>query len=83
MQAHNRSCLRRDDTVTFNGEIYNFASLRSQIDRESGNAIRWRGHADTEVLTEAMGVWGVEKALEKIEGMFAIGVWIAPKKSYG
>ena len=61
--------------VTFNGEIYNFAALRSELDRVSDSAIRWRGHADTEVLAEAISAWGVEKALEKIEGMFAIGVW--------
>ena len=66
--------------VTFNGEIYNFAALRSTLENASGEALLWRGHADTEVLVEAISAWGVERALAKIEGMFAIGVWDRSEK---
>jgi asparagine synthase (glutamine-hydrolysing) len=61
--------------VTFNGEIYNFPYLRHALDHGLGGPLPWRGHADTEVLVEAINAWGVENALAKIEGMFAVGVW--------
>lgn len=60
--------------LVFNGEIYNFKSLREHVEgsqRFSG----WRGASDTEVLLEAMASWGVEEALKKSVGMFAFALW--------
>src|SRR5207244_6607632 len=34
--------------ITFNGEIYNFQTLRNTIDRVSEKSVAWRGHSDTE-----------------------------------
>src|SRR6266700_1509873 len=59
--------------ITFNGEIYNFAALREAVDRGPTGPVAWRGHADTEVLVEAIAAWGLEHALARLEGMFAIG----------
>jgi asparagine synthase (glutamine-hydrolysing) len=60
-------------TMVFNGEIYNHAQLR----RALGPAVRLRGHSDTEVLLAAMDEWGVEAALRKSNGMFALAVFDA------
>ncbi len=58
--------------VTFNGEIYNFKDLRSQL-RVMGHS--FRGESDTEVLLAAVAEWGVDGALTRCVGMFAFAVW--------
>jgi asparagine synthase (glutamine-hydrolysing) len=60
--------------LTFNGEIYNHAELRAELERQ-GAAPQWRGHCDTEVLLEAISAWGVRRALERSVGMFAFALW--------
>ncbi len=57
---------------TFNGEIYNFKDLRSQLDALGH---RFRGESDTEVLLAAVAQWGVEGALGRCVGMFAFAIW--------
>ena len=64
------SCASGRYTVVFNGEVYNAGQLREQLD-----GVAWRGHADTEVLVEAIDAWGLEAAVEKFVGMFAFGLW--------
>jgi len=59
--------------INFNGEIFNFAELRSRLEAEG--IVSWRGHSDTEVLLEAIVTWGLDRALEAIEGQFAFGLW--------
>lgn len=58
--------------LVYNGEIYNFAALRSELE---GRGVRFRGDADTEVLVEAFATWGIEPALQRVDGMFAFAVW--------
>lgn len=55
-----------------NGEIYNFKSLRTEI--EKTNSIKFRGESDTEVLSAYFDHFGIKKTLGKLEGMFAIAV---------
>src|SRR5262245_19738180 len=50
--------------VAFNGEIYNHAALRSEVEKKR-SGVPWRGHSDTEVLLEAIACWGVRAALER------------------
>ena len=59
--------------IIFNGEIYNHAAIRAELDLEAPQ--NWRGHSDTEVLLAAIGHWGVKIALERCVGMFAIALW--------
>lgn len=60
--------------VAYNGEIYNFQQLRSELER-AGLAPDWRGHSDTEVVLAAIEAWGVPKALARFNGMFALSLW--------
>ncbi len=65
--------------LCFNGEIYNHADLRQQVDAAraySGRpALAWRGRSDTESLLEALALWGPEEALKRSSGMFALALW--------
>jgi asparagine synthase (glutamine-hydrolysing) len=61
-------------TVTFNGEIYNHLDIRAELEA-AGIAPNWRGHSDTETLLCAIRQWGVEAALQRFSGMFALALW--------
>lgn len=53
--------------VAFNGEIYNHLALRRELE---GLGVRFRTVSDTEVLANALSVWGA-KALARLSGMYA------------
>jgi asparagine synthase (glutamine-hydrolysing) len=59
--------------ITYNGEIYNYLEIRKMVDQRTG--VQWRGHSDTEVLLEAIGLFGVRETLQLVNGMFAFAVW--------
>lgn len=56
--------------MAFNGEIYNYKEIKKELDNLF--EIKWNGHSDTEVILEAFELWGIEKTLSKLAGMFAI-----------
>ena len=58
--------------VTFNGEIYNFSTLRAELEVIG---FSFSSHSDTEVLLAAIEAWGVYSALKRFVGMFAIALW--------
>ena len=62
--------------LTYNGEIYNHAELRAELD-SAGLAPPggWRGHSDTETLLQAICAWGLERAVTRSVGMFAFALW--------
>ena len=60
--------------LAFNGEIYNYRELRREIESAS-TEVSWRGNSDTEVMLAAIERWGVERALTRLQGMFALCIW--------
>lgn len=58
--------------LNYNGEAYNHRELRHRL---AGEGIVFRGGSDTEVVLAAVSQWGLERALDAIEGMFAIALW--------
>ena len=66
--------------LAYNGEIYNHIEMRYALEKEGG-APKWRGHSDTETLLAAISHWGLEKALRRCHGMFALALWNKEKKN--
>ncbi len=58
--------------ISFNGEIYNFKSIRDELIDLGHN---FRGHSDTEVMLVSFCQWGVECSVPRFSGMFAFAVW--------
>ncbi|MBS2017668.1 MAG: asparagine synthase (glutamine-hydrolyzing) [Deltaproteobacteria bacterium] len=63
--------------VTFNGEIYNFPELRKELEARGR---RFKSHSDTEVIVHGYSEWGTG-VVERLDGMFAIGVWDTKKET--
>ncbi len=61
------------DCLIFNGEIYNFKALRTELQLRG---ILFRGTSDSEVLLQALSTWG-EVALQKLQGMYAFAFYEA------
>src|SRR5262245_38378371 len=64
-------------TLVFNGEIYNHEELRQELRRDG---VRFRGGSDTEVILEAVARWGAVATVERLWGMFAVGLWDARER---
>ncbi|HEU4885283.1 MAG TPA: asparagine synthase (glutamine-hydrolyzing) [Longimicrobium sp.] len=64
--------------ITVNGEVYNHRTLREALARR-GHAFATR--SDTEVLLAAVAEWGVEGALTRVDGMFALALWDARERT--
>jgi asparagine synthase (glutamine-hydrolysing) len=57
--------------VSFNGEIYNHAALRTEL-QDRGH--RYRTRSDTETIVHAYEQWG-DDCVHRFRGMFAFAIW--------
>lgn len=72
-EAGRQPLFNEDGTVAivFNGEIYNFAQLRSQL---VARGHRFRSRTDTEVVVHLYEESGPE-GIKQLDGMFALALW--------
>ncbi len=64
-------------TLVFNGEIYNFKELRTELEYKG---YQFRGNSDSEVLLKLYLAFKV-KMLDKINGIYAFAIWDAREKT--
>lgn len=57
--------------ITYNGEIYNFVELRTELER---TGYSFSSHTDSEVLLAAWITWGAA-CLDRFNGMFSFAIW--------
>ncbi|MAF80326.1 asparagine synthase (glutamine-hydrolyzing) [bacterium] len=78
-EAGHQPMTNEDKTIwiTYNGEIYNFQSLRKELERRGHT---FRSKSDTEVIIHAYEEYGAE-CVKKFNGMFAFVIWDEKKKT--
>lgn len=65
------SDLKKEVWISYNGEIYNFKEIRTELIRLG---YEFRTGTDTEVIISAYLHWGIA-AIHKFNGMFAFALW--------
>ena len=68
---------KRGLTIVFNGEIYNFREIRSELEQ---CGYSFQSSSDTEVLLAAYEIWG-EGCLSRLNGMFAFALHDARRQT--
>lgn len=63
-------------TIVFNGEIYNFKDIKSELE---DLGYKFKTTSDTEVLIKGYHAWGKD-AVSKLNGMFAFAIYDKKKK---
>lgn len=75
--GHQPMCNERGTIwLVFNGEIYNYQELRSQLENK-GHI--FKSNSDSEVIIHAYEEYG-DEFVSQLNGMFAFSVWDAPRK---
>jgi asparagine synthase (glutamine-hydrolysing) len=62
--------------VVFNGEIYNHADVRHDLEQKGH---RFRTRSDTEVIVHGYEEWG-DDCVHRFRGMFAFALWDTPQR---
>lgn len=74
-ESANQPMSNEDETlwIVYNGEIYNHAEIRAELDRLGG--FQWKtDHSDTETILHAFQQWGID-CLQRFNGMFGFALW--------
>ena len=58
--------------ISYNGEIYNYSALRSELKSIGYNFV---SNSDTEVIINGYKEWGIEGLLKRLRGMFALAIY--------
>lgn len=61
----------RNIVIIVNGEIYNYKHLK----RELQNKYHFKSVSDSEILIHGYREWGIDKLLNKMEGMYAFSIY--------
>jgi asparagine synthase (glutamine-hydrolysing) len=69
--GHQPMIYKTDYVISFNGEIYNFPSLKSEL---TNLGAAFKTNSDTEVILAAFAQWG-EQSFTKLKGMFAFALY--------
>lgn len=64
-------------SITYNGEIYNFAEVRREL--QSSN-VSFKSSSDTEVILAAYAHWGPD-CVDRFRGMFAFAIYDAEQRN--
>jgi len=67
----NQPIIRNDIISIFNGEIYNFKSIRQELEKLN---YKFETNSDSEIIPHAFNEWGVD-FVKKLSGMFAIALY--------
>lgn len=58
--------------IVYNGEVYNYLEIKKKLEDLN---VRFKTTSDTEVILESISKYGLEKAIQQMNGMFAFAVW--------
>ncbi len=58
--------------IVFNGEIYNYIEIRNELLKLGYD---FKSNSDTEVILKSVDAWGIEKAANKMNGMWAFAIY--------
>ncbi|MBT5399932.1 asparagine synthase (glutamine-hydrolyzing) [bacterium] len=72
------SDLSKNIWISYNGEIYNFKELRSELEKLGH---RFKSNTDTEVIIYSYIEWGID-CLDKFNGMFTFSLYDNYKKKF-
>jgi asparagine synthase (glutamine-hydrolysing) len=64
-------------TITYNGELYNFISLKKELE---ATGMHFKTGTDTEVILAAFATWNTQ-SFAKFNGMFAFSLWDNEEKT--
>ena len=64
---------QKSHVISFNGELYNYKELRSELIQRGEVFLT---ESDTEVVLRSYAHWG-ERCFERFRGMFALAIWDA------
>ncbi len=76
LNSGNQPIIRNDIISIFNGEIYNFKSIREELKKLN---YKFETNSDSEIIPHAFNEWGTD-FVKRLSGMFSIAIYDKKKK---